>query len=438
MGLALIVALNGGAILYWHHDDGLWTGFENLDLRTIVAQLEQPHQPLAWFTGDWVLGNGFYRPLPSLLYELDYRLWGRHLLAYKWVNGLLSLACALLVVAWVAELSRSRPLALLTGLIFTAWQTGLLPSLPEWLLWGVVFASVGVSWFLRRDHRVALTVGCFTLVLGLELSFIPDLPDLHQSSFAYRAMGWIPGRTATLMSLFALISLWAYCRHCWRGGWGWAALSLVGFAGALMSYEQAVALPLLMAACGLVIRARGGRFAWLPLVLSLILLELYLWFYLAHIPSQTEYHQQRLRRFYNLGASLLSWLLPPVHEVLKQLSFAADAPLNLLMPAFWQAWLVLLMYAVVLTRVWRNPLVWLGLVGSVLAYLPLAPVIPLMHYYYLSAAFRALWIAAILTTPLDKAVSHRVIFSQAKQQEVDGERQNATAGDSGFVGQTAR
>jgi len=205
-----------------------------------------------------------------------------------------------------------------------------------------------------------------------------------------------------------------------------------------MSYEQAVALPLLMAACGLVIRAQGGRFAWLPLALSLILLELYLWFYLAHIPSQTEYHQQRLRRFYNLGASLLSWLLPPVPELLKQLSLSADAPLNLIMPAFWQAWLVLLMYAVVLTRVWRNPLVWLGLVGSVLAYLPLAPVIPLMHYYYLSAAFRALWIAAILTTPLDKAVSHRVIFSQAKQQEVDGERQNATAGDSGFVGQTAR
>jgi hypothetical protein len=31
-----------------------------------------------------------------------------------------------------------------------------------------------------------------------------------------------------------------------------------------------------------------------------------------------------------------------------------------------------------------------------LAYLPLAPVIPLMHYYYLPAAFRALWMAQLL------------------------------------------
>jgi len=421
-GLALIVALNGGAILYWHRDDGLWHSFENLDVRTILARLEQPHQPLRWFTGDWVLGNGFYRPLPSLLYELDYRLWGRDLLRYKWTNGLLSLACALLLVGWVWELSRSRALALLTGLIFTGWQTGLLQGLSERLLWGGILATVGLGWWLLGDRRAALLLGCWVLMLGLELGFIPNLSDLHQASFAYRAIGWIPGRTATLMTFFVLLALWAYCRLCWRGGWGWGALSLAGCAGALASYEQAIVLPLLMAACGLAIRARGGRFVWLPIALSLILLELYLWFYLAVIPTQTEYHQQRLRRFYALGSALSYWLLPPLPQVLNQLNLLADAPLSFLMPAFWQAWLVLGSYLVVWTRVWRSPLVWLGLLGSTLAYLPLAPVIPLMHYYYLPATFRALWITALLTTPLDKAVFHRVIFSQAKQQEVSGER----------------
>jgi len=398
IGLALIVALNGGAVFYWHRDDGLWDSFENLDVRAILARLEQPHQPLAWFIGDWVLGNGFYRPLPSLLYELDHRLWGRALLRYKWTNGLLSVACALLLVLWVLELSASRSLALLTGLIFTSWQTGLLQGLPSWLLWSGALLCAGLIWRFSGDRHSALVAGCFVMVLGLELGFIPNLPDLHQASFAYRAMGWIPGRTATLMTLFALLSLWAYSRLCWRGGWGWAALSVAGFAGALASYEQAIVLPLLMAGCGLAIRAQGGRFVWLPLALSLILLELYLWFYLSVIPTQTEYHQQRLRRFYSLGMSLTHWLLPPLQGVLDQLNLLVDAPAAVIMPAFWQAWLLLGVYLVVLTQVWRNPLVWLGLLGSTLAYLPLAPVIPLMHYYYLPAVFRALWIAAFATS----------------------------------------
>ncbi len=395
LGLALIIVLNGGAILYWHRDDGLWDHFENLDVRTILARLEQPHQPLTWFTGDWVLGNGFYRPLPSLLYELDYRLWGRNLLQYKWTNGLLSLACALLLVGWVWEVGRSRSLALIAGLIFTGWQTGLLTGLPNWLLWGAVLATAGIAFWFVGDYRRALTLGCLVLVAGLELGFVPNQPDLHQASFAYRAMGWIPGRTATLMTLFTLLSLWAYARLCWHGHWSWGVLSLVAFAGALGSYEQAMALPFLLLISGLAIRAKGGRFVWWSFALSLILLELYLWFYLSTIPMQTEYHQQRLRRFYSLGISVSSWLLPPLRGVIDQISLTLDAPLSVLLPAFWQAWLLLIAYLVVLTEVRRQPWAWLGLIGSALAYLPLAPVIPLMHYYYLPAAFRALWMAQL-------------------------------------------
>ncbi|MCS7066205.1 MAG: hypothetical protein NZL85_08025, partial [Fimbriimonadales bacterium] len=115
---------------------------------------------------------------------------------------------------------------------------------------------------------------------------------------------------------------------------------------------------------------------------------------------QTEYHQQRLRRFYSLGASLIYWLLPPLQGVQDQLKLLRDTPAAILIPAFWQAWLLLGVYLVVWVRVWRNPLVWLGLLGSMLAYLPLAPVIPLMHYYYLPATFRALWITALAASSI--------------------------------------
>jgi hypothetical protein len=255
---------------------------------------------------------------------------------------------------------------------------------------------VGIAIWFVGDRRRALTLGCLVLVAGLELGFVPHQPDLHQASFAYRAMGWIPGRTATLMTLFALLSLWAYARLCWHKGWGWGVLSLLAFAGALGSYEQAVAMPLLLLLSGLAIRAKGGRFVWWLPALSLVLLELYLWFYLTTIPTQTEYHQQRLRRFHGLSLSVARWLLPPLPGVMDQLNLVMDAPLSVLLPAFWQAWLLLIAYLVVLTEVRRQPWAWLGLIGSALAYLPLAPVIPLMHYYYLPAAFRALWMAQLL------------------------------------------
>jgi hypothetical protein len=89
IGLGLILLLNLLGVARWHYDDGLWDSFENLDTRVILQRLQQPHSVWAWFVGDWVLGNGFYRPLPSVLYQMDYWLWGDDLLRWKWTNGLL-------------------------------------------------------------------------------------------------------------------------------------------------------------------------------------------------------------------------------------------------------------------------------------------------------------------------------------------------------------
>jgi hypothetical protein len=78
----------------------LWDNFENLDTRVILQRLQQPHSVWAWFVGDWVLGNGFYRPLSSVLYQVDYWLWGGDLLRWKWTNGLLATASAFALVGF--------------------------------------------------------------------------------------------------------------------------------------------------------------------------------------------------------------------------------------------------------------------------------------------------------------------------------------------------
>jgi hypothetical protein len=467
-GLGLIVLLNLIAVGYWHYDDGLQDSFENLDTRIILQRLQQPHSIGGWFVGDWVLGNGFYRPLPSVLYQVDYWLWGENLLAWKWTNGLLATLNALLVVAFGWALSGRRDIALLGGFVFTYWQTGLLPEPPFWLGW--VGLSAGVLWSWRvGDWRRGLLWGCVAFALVVELRFIPTLPDIHLQSFAYRTVGWIPGRTATLMTLFALLALVGACLYARTGRLLWAGLGLLGFLGALLSYEQAVALPILMALCGLsILLKQGGSGLSVPLkqgaifvggdadatqartgetpvpqaatqahtggtpvpralllpLLCLCLLIPYFVFYHANIPTDTQYHQQRLKRFTTLPATTFYWLVPTGREAITQLDVALIAPFNFAMPAFWLAQLGLVAYLVALREGLRKRLGglgWVGWLGSLLAYAPLMPVLPLMHYYYLSGAFRAFWAGILLLClltlrPMRRATSVALVDAMCQRR----------------------
>lgn len=399
LGWCLIGAFNLAGVFAWHYDEGIAhpENFENRDTRTIVARLEKPHPVWQWFTGDWVLGNGFYRPLPSLLYELDHALWGHGYLAYKWTNGVLAVLRAWLVVWLVWELARQRAVAWGTGLLFSLWQTGFLVGVPAWLGW--LALMVGLLWggWRSGDWRKGLTLGALGAVVLWEFGFIPNLPDLHVAPFAYRAMGWIPGRTATLMTLFALISLSGYCRYCRTGHLGWAVASLVGFMGALGSHEGAVALPGLMALCGWAISRNGGRFQGWVIATAFGLLVLHLLFYRFSIPTDTEYHRQRLKRFKNLSDTWMGWLCPPAPRLLVQVQILLDAPLALFLPIFWSALVATGVYLLALVYSWRRDRVALvGWLGSLMAYIPLSPVIPLMHYYYMPSVFRALWVVSLM------------------------------------------
>lgn len=397
--MVLIGLINLAGVLRWHYDEGIThpNNFENLDTRTIVARLEQPHSVWQWFTGDWVLGNGFYRPLPSLLYKLDYTLWGRHLLAYKWTNGVLALLCGWLVVGLAWQLGGRPMQALGAGAIFSLWQTGFLSGVPAWGSWVWFAGSIAWGWH-AGDWRKGVLLGALGATALWELNFIPNLSDLHHASFAYRAMGWIPGRTALLMTFFALICLTALCRYTLTRRPGWAVVSLLGFLGALGSHEGAVILPLLMALCAFALRKRSGMFPAWVLVVSVLILGVYLMFYQHAIPTDTEYHRQRLKRFSTMGAAWLLWLLPPAPTLWFQLSVLGDAPLAIFLPAFWESVLRVATYGLALAWTMRRErLTVVGWLGSFFAYMPLSPVIPLMHYYYLPAVFRALLIACLLS-----------------------------------------
>ena len=297
IGLGLVLLLNLLGVARWHFDDGLQGNFENLDTRVILQRLQQPHSVWEWFVGDWVLGNGFYRPLPSMLYEWDYWLWGNRLLDWKWTNGLLATVNALVLVGAVYTLTRRQSVALIAGLAFTLRQTGFALPIPFWV--GIALLIVGTAWgYLWGNWRRGVLWGAIALAFTIDWNFVGGLPDIHTQSFAYRAMGWIPGRTATLMTLFALLALWGAAGCARTGRARWAALAIGGFIGAMLCYEQFAALPLLMALAVWAVRPprasaiRAGAVC----LACLLLLAPYAAFYRAHIPTQTQYHQQRVKR----------------------------------------------------------------------------------------------------------------------------------------------
>jgi len=398
IGLGLILLLNLLGVARWHYDDGLQESFENHDTRIILKRLQQPHSVWEWFVGDWVLGNGFYRPLPSMLYRWDYWLWGNRLLDWKWTNGLLATVNALVLVGAVYTLTRRQSVALIAGLAFTLRQTGFALPIPFWV--GIALLIVGTAWgYLWGNWRRGALWGAIALAFTIDWNFVGGLRDIHMQSFAYRAMGWIPGRTATLMTLFVLLALWGIAGYARTGRARWAALAIGGFVGAMLSYEQFVALPVLMALAVWVVRPpralaiRAGAVC----LACLLLLAPYAAFYHTHIPTQTQYRQQRIKRYKKVPTEMVPWVAPPAPEAWVQVEFALVEPFSLLLPDFWLVQTALIAYLMALRRGLRSRSGWLGWLGSSAAYAPVALLLPLTHYYYLPVALRALWWGILLT-----------------------------------------
>lgn len=401
--LVLIFVLNLWGLRFIFMPEDMERSFENLDTRVIAARLQRPHHPLQWFTGDWALGNGFYRPLPTLSFALDVKLWGLNYSLYKIQNWLIATACSFLVVWFVWELLRSAYFALGSGLLFASWQSGVSHLIPwELLGWaGLVFVPLYGVFKARTSVWAWALLGGIGLVLGYEMSFPLLVRDLHEASFSYRAMGWAPGRTSTLMTFFALLSLASYCRFERTRSAGWGGLALLGLFAAFGCHEQSITLPFLLVVCAVFLKIEGVRVRWYYLIVPFLLLGAYLYFHTHYIPADTEYRHRRTRGIDPARDALVSWFFPAWHDMLYLIGWIRDTDAELLVftpvtLSFWISSLRTIAYGVVfvhLRRDWRFP--FLGLLGSVVAYGPLAFVLPLQHYYYFPLVFRSIFVLTL-------------------------------------------
>src|SRR5581483_10212813 len=217
---------------------------EDKDTQAIVSAIAKRGAPLSWFRTDWPLENGFYRPIPTLTFQWDRAVFGGDLPKYRLTNWLIACLCSFALVWFVWELFRTYAQAVLAGSLLAFWHSDVQRFIPvDWLCWigaGIAFAWCLISPKGRRLDRLLLAG--ILMVLAFELVFGLAQSDINSKSLSWRVVGWPPGRTASCMALFALISMAAYCRFERTNGWRWLLLFAAGLIGAFCSYEQSVVL----------------------------------------------------------------------------------------------------------------------------------------------------------------------------------------------------
>ncbi|MBS1716509.1 MAG: hypothetical protein JSS72_02110 [Armatimonadetes bacterium] len=408
--VALLFALNIalGQKYIWAHEE-MWSGMQNGDTRSIIAKFTRDHNYLQYLTSDWALMNNFYRPLPTYAFLLDYYLYRGDIHMYKWFDVVNCSLVAVVVAFLLRALTESRRLAISCALLFTAWQTDILLNVP---LVGI-FHSLSAAFFVSvlilspKHWKIALLAGLAIWYLGDELIFDAARYDRESQTFGYRTMGWPPGRTATIFTLFGLSSLLCYIRYIKTGAFKFEIGVLIFLVLSLMSYEQAVTLPAALIITAFYLRAQKYKvsFAWLGFPIALV--AAYWYWHTKEFPiGNSVYQQQRLKSKESGVDELLGFIFPAsrFNRPLKDMFNPAMIPWFVFNQSYWDALMdtvANISIFLILKRYWKIGA--MSYLICVVAYIPMAFVSPLVHYMYFSAPFRAIFVAALVFAIRDYA-----------------------------------
>jgi hypothetical protein len=288
----------------------------------------------------------------------------------------------------------------------------------QWLgqivAWGWVVCLIGLLRGRGEKLLPIVLASCGCLFLSDSLLPVAD--------FGGWVLEWIPGRTASVMTAFALLSLASYARvvrlsarrehspatsvdvpatkSATVGGmWGvqravFLSLSAVGLVLALGSYEQAVMLPALLFGVWLMFWLRGYRSAWWPHAVFWALLAGYLSLRYQLVPSDVSgYQTQQLRTGPGVWVSIVNYTMPSLYW-LYMLGGTLSAGLMVVnTTVFWSPVAGFVGNVAALVRGWTSrDQRWL-FVGffllSFFAFLPMAWLKHFGHYHYLPSALRA-------------------------------------------------
>ena len=422
------------------------------DTAVLLHHVRERQAPLSWFGGDWPLENHFYRPVSTLFFEMDNALYGTNPAGYGLTNALLCIGCVLLLFWFLRELTDKIEIALPGAALFAMWHGSFGPTLSTWATLASWLVLVLVLLPGRSLGRVLL--GCLTsLFVAGELAGMQPLE--------MRMVDWLPGRTASVMTLFAVASLGCYARYerlgaerraaptpgpldppatkgtvlrttATRGTALWAVGSVITLALCLGAYEQGVMVPTLLAGTALCLCIQRYRVRWAWQAAFWGVLAGYLVLRAQLVPSEVSgYQAQQFRSGPGVWTSLLDYLFPaatPAWQTFKAFDVSMmweAAGVAGIVTAF--PWPAILRIATNLGAIlaarkdWLFPLAGLGF--SFAAFLPMAWLKHFDHYHYLPMAMRAFFAAAMMGVTgkaIVSAASRRALPAPARLDPAPG------------------
>lgn len=394
----------------WLHRASAPYLLEDSDTRVAIAAIHERSDPWSWFRTDWPLENHFYRPISTLAFEWDLARGGSPE-QFGSTNALLAILGVLALFWFLRELTDTPWMAAGGAALFASW----LASSSGWAQWvpvlGAAWCLVGAAMPGRRLGPVVLAL----LVWGfVAAEFIPIVP------LESRMLHWVPGRTASVMGVFALVAMACYARYE-RIGTNriiqrpgpldppatkgtrvdtrpgrfhalWVVAAAVATACALGSYEQAVMLPAALLGVAVCQRLQGlqVRWAWHGLFWALLLGYVAL----RHgvLPADASgYQQQQFRYGPGVWLTLLDYVLPFLVTAWVSWGVFDQGWLVVFAGQFWTALALIagnLAAFAAARRNWVLPLT--GWILSSLAFLPMAWLKQFDHYHYWPMALRSL------------------------------------------------
>jgi hypothetical protein len=353
-----------------------------------------------WFTGDWFLHNGFYRPTTCFSLLIDYTLYGESGWGYRLTNWLLAVLTAVGVYAllrwfarqWLSNLLteewQAGVVALAGAVAFSLQQTDAVHTLRSvsawWLipLWMLIAGSFSHVWqsdtwkpFLREHGwRLWLAAG----------AFFWGWDRLVHSDFE-RLIVWVPSRTALLSTCLAVWGIWWLLRWGDTGCGRFLLAACLLYAGSLGAYEQPFTLVAFVASLAFAMRGSWKRRAWTAFAAVTAITAGYLALRFVLLPAALSgYQQQQLRSAPALG--MLHWLqmLLPVLSHLRYWTTVGLDPYLFFFKNAWDTLIADLAFLGVLAA-FRSLRGWFGwwLLWQGITYLPMSLLHPFEHYYYL-------------------------------------------------------
>ena len=407
--------------------------FEDTDTKVLLDALHVRNNPLSWFWTDWPLQNHFYRPISTLFFEWDERLHPGSASGFGLTNALIACACVLALFWLLREATESPWFSGCAATVFGLWHfVGFGADAVGGVFW--ILACVPVLGILRGGKASLLPC----LLAMCTLAYLSQLV-MPVMPFGLRVINWLPGRTASTMTLFALISMSAYARFerlsagrmsrakpsaldvpATKGAEAidegpaksariWAAVSLAGLALALGCHEQAVMLPAELVALAVLFRVRRRTPHWAFHAAPWIVLLAYVALRSRIVPmAASGYQLQQFRNGPGVVLSLADYGFPAYNWATSLVLSMTGGALMLLIGSTWASIATIIGDVTGWWLAWKHDLRWLTLgffSMSFLAYLPMAWLQQFGHYHYWPSAMRAAFLVGLLAVAAKALVS---------------------------------